>query len=148
MEVRIDHSQKWLDNHWRTIQSAYGKAPFFEYYAQDLHDILFKNHKYLFDLDLHLLSLCLKWLKWKKSIKQNKIYEKDPVSTVNDLRNVINAKNSTESMFSFKGIEYRQVFGHTFVADLSIIDLVFCTGPDAGEWIRKAALSGEQIDKK
>src|SRR5688572_27151690 len=32
-DIRIDHAQKWLNNHWRTIQSAYGKAPFFEYYA-------------------------------------------------------------------------------------------------------------------
>src|SRR5688572_26630455 len=22
-DIRIDHSQKWLNNHWRTIQSAY-----------------------------------------------------------------------------------------------------------------------------
>src|SRR4051812_20938609 len=32
-EVPIDYSQKWVNNHWRCIQSAYGKAPYFEYYA-------------------------------------------------------------------------------------------------------------------
>ena len=37
-DVRIDYSQKWLNNHWRTITSAYRNAPFFEYYADDLHD--------------------------------------------------------------------------------------------------------------
>src|SRR5690349_5579602 len=40
-DIQIDYTQKWLNNHWRTIQSAYGKAPFFEYYADDLHRILF-----------------------------------------------------------------------------------------------------------
>ena len=30
-DIRIDHSQKWLNRNWRAIQSAYGKAPFFEY---------------------------------------------------------------------------------------------------------------------
>ncbi|NJO02926.1 MAG: WbqC family protein [Bacteroidia bacterium] len=28
-DIRIDYSQKWVNIHWRTIQSAYGKAPFF-----------------------------------------------------------------------------------------------------------------------
>ena len=61
--VRIDYSQKWLNNHWRTIQTAYGNAPFFEYYAPDLHDIFFKKPVFLYDLDLQLLTLSLKWLK-------------------------------------------------------------------------------------
>src|SRR5690606_11364820 len=39
-EVRIDYSQRWLNNHWRTIQAAYGKAPFFEYFSPELHDEL------------------------------------------------------------------------------------------------------------
>ena len=28
-DIRIDYSQKWVNNHWRAIKSAYGKAPFF-----------------------------------------------------------------------------------------------------------------------
>ena len=39
-EVRIDYGQKWLNNHWRTIRSAYGKAPFFEHYCEDLEKVL------------------------------------------------------------------------------------------------------------
>src|SRR5687768_15589164 len=51
-DIRIDYSQKWLNNHWRTIQSAYGKAPFFEYYADDLYAIMFKKHRFLYDLNM------------------------------------------------------------------------------------------------
>ena len=39
-------SQKWLNNHWRTIQSGYGNAPFFEYYAPELQDILFRKNDF------------------------------------------------------------------------------------------------------
>ena len=31
-QIRIDYSQKWQAVHLRGMQSAYGKAPFFEYY--------------------------------------------------------------------------------------------------------------------
>lgn len=146
--VKIDYRLKWLDNHWRTIQSAYGKAPFFEYYASDLEKVLRKEYEYLFDLNQQLFSLCLRWLKWEKRIVGNKIYEKYPVSTVADLRNVIKAKNSTKSIFSYKGIGYRQVFGDNFVPDLSIIDLVFCTGPEANSILKGIGIAGEQIGPK
>src|SRR5688572_25723175 len=63
-DVRIDYTQKWLNNHWRTIQSAYANAPFFEFYADDLHQVLFKKHEFLLELNGELLSMCLKWLKW------------------------------------------------------------------------------------
>src|SRR5690349_1049815 len=42
-DIRIDYNQKWLNNHWRTIRTAYGNAPFFEYYAPDVENILFKK---------------------------------------------------------------------------------------------------------
>lgn len=147
-DVQIDYRLKWLDNHWRTIQSAYGKAPFFEYYADDLEKVMRKKFKFLFDLDQELLSLCLRWLKCEKRLAWNKIYEKYPVSTTKDLRNVIKAKNSTKSMFSYKGIGYRQVFGDNFVPDLSIIDLVFCTGPEARGILERLGMASEQIDPK
>lgn len=146
-DVKIDHRQKWLDNHWRTIQSAYGKAPFFEYYGQDLQNILYKKSECLFDLNKQLLSLCLTWLGWKKPIELSKTFEKSTISGVKDLRNVIKAKNNTESRFSYKRIEYKQVFGHNFVPDLSIIDLVFCAGPEAGKLIRMVETANEQIEE-
>ena len=54
--IRIDHTQKWVNTHWRAIQSAYGKAPFFEYYAEDLHTLLYKKFEFLYILDATLSS--------------------------------------------------------------------------------------------
>ena len=51
-DIRIDHRQKWVNNHWRSIVSAYNNAPFFEYYSDALHDTLYKEHTFLFDLNL------------------------------------------------------------------------------------------------
>src|SRR6478752_7094271 len=75
-EVRIDYSQKWLNNHWRTIESAYRSSPFFEFYADDLHTILFRQHTFLYDLNVELLTICLKWLKWNVTLQESMSYEK------------------------------------------------------------------------
>jgi len=143
-EIRIDHSQKWLSNHWRSIQSAYGKAPFFEYYAEDLHHILVKKFEFLYDLNYHLLSLCLSWLKMKRTITETEVFEKNPIRDVLDLRNVINAKNPTGSNKYYKPVEYNQVFGNMFVKDLSLIDLIFCAGPEATKLVQISAAGTEQ----
>ena len=135
-EVRIDYSQKWLNNHWRTITSAYGKAPFFEHYADELEKQLFRQPIFLYDLTRDLLSMCLKWLKWGTTIKETEKFEKPAPASVLDLRSALNAKDQTNLSQFYLPISYRQVFGNTFVANASIIDLIFCMGPEASRIIR------------
>lgn len=136
-EVRIDYSQKWLNNHWRSIQSAYAKAPFFEYYSDALHSILFKQYPYLYELNMNLLTLCLKWLRLDVQIQESLAYTKDVQVDTVDLRNAISAKKrgliNAEPHFK----PYTQVFGNAFVNDLSIIDLIFCTGPQALTYLKE-----------
>jgi hypothetical protein len=134
-EVRIDYSQKWLNNHWRTIQTAYGKAPFFEYYAEDLHDILFGKVDLLYDLNRALLTMCLKWLKWNMPIRETLAYEQNVLPEVTDLRSAISPKKAGNLAGFYEPAVYHQVFGNMFVENLSLIDLVFCEGPGAWDTI-------------
>ena len=129
-DLRIDYSQKWLNNHWRAIQSAYGNAPFYEYYADDLHRILFKRSPLLWDLNYELLTMCLGWLKLSINLRQTAGYEKEPLPPVTDLRSVIHPKKELLEGF-YTPVAYTQVFGKMFVPNLSIIDLIFCLGPGA-----------------
>ena len=138
-DVRIDYRQKWLNSHWRTMQTGYGKAPFFEYYAPDLHDALFRKPVFLYDLNLGLMTLCLKWLKRNVVIKQTGSYEKDPPAGIMDLRGVINPKKADSCNRFYKTMEYQQVFGSKFVPNLSLIDLIFCTGPGAWDIVQASA---------
>jgi hypothetical protein len=130
-DVRNDHSQKWLNNHWRAILSSYARAPFFEYYSDELHNTLFRQHTFLFDLNMELLTICLKWLKISVTILESSNYEVEPVDGIIDFRNAIHPKNLLPDKIGFREIGYMQVFGNKFVPNLSLIDLVFCEGPQA-----------------
>lgn len=138
-DVRIDYGQKWLNNHWRTIQSAYGKAPFFEHYRDDLESILFKKPVFLYDLNCELLSMCRKWLLWDVTIRESAHYEKTPPLEVLDLRSAINLKKGENEQYFYRPASYQQVFGNAFAANLSIIDLIFCEGPGAGAVVHASA---------
>jgi hypothetical protein len=142
-DVRIDYSQKWLNNHWRTIRTAYGNAPYFEYYAPDLEEILFRKRLFLYDLNLELMTMCLKWLGREVSIEETQEYIPSVPADVKDLRNRINPKKPSHCNSFFKSKEYPQVFGSMFVPNLSLADLVFNQGPGAWE-IVKASVVNEQ----
>ncbi len=140
-DIKIDYSQKWLNHHWRSIQSAYGRAPFFEYYASDLEKVLFAKHIFLYDLNYQLLSMCLKWLKWNVPVKESLAYEKTVDSSIMDLRSLINPKKSDIEEKFYKPASYTQVFGSTFVKNLSLIDLIFCEGPAARLIVEASAIT-------
>ncbi|MFL5728697.1 MAG: WbqC family protein [Cytophagaceae bacterium] len=128
-EVQIDYSQRWLNVHWRSIQSAYAKSPFFEYYSDSFREILFKKHRYLIDLNMELLTLCLKLLRVEKKLELSLEYREEVSNQdFTDLRGQSGRGGKSEII---TGIPYTQVFGRQFVPDLSIIDLLFCEGNNA-----------------
>ena len=140
-DVRIDYGQKWLNQHWRAIQSGYGKSAFFEYYSEDLEKALFRKTVFLYDLNIELLSLCLRWLKWDVEIMESMTYEKTPVKPILDLRSSINFKNEENLGNFYRPFNYHQVFGNTFVANASIVDLVFSEGPGAAQIVESSAVA-------
>jgi hypothetical protein len=135
-DLKIDHTQKWLNIHWRTIQAAYGNAPFYEYYSEDLHKVLFKKHEFLYDLNFNLLTLCLTWLKYAGEVKETLAYVKKPEGDFLDLRSAIHPKKAGLQAFH-NHAPYRQVFGSMFVPNLSLIDVIFCLGPDTRRYLQE-----------
>lgn len=135
-EIKIDYNQKWTNRHWRAIKSAYGKAPFFEYYADYIQQEIYANRVTLFELNLNLLTICLKFLQIDTLIEFSSRYSKLPPSPLIDLRSSIHPKKEFTYMGKFEYIPYQQTFGNSFVQGLSIVDLLFSEGPNAGLVIR------------
>jgi hypothetical protein len=130
-DVKIDYSQKWKNVHLRGIQSAYGKAPFFEFFFPYLDKVYSKNLTFLFDLNMELLTVCLKLLQMKIKVKMVSDIGLNLDTT--DIRGLIAAKEGfTKRDIMTPGI-YPQMFGLDFVPNLSIMDLLFCMGPESKE---------------
>jgi len=135
-EIRIDYQQKWQNNHWRSIESAYRNAPYFEHYAGELKKIFYLGHEQLFNLNKDLLSFCLRVIHLKVELSNTQQYEKVPSYAVSDLRGTISPKLVAFERTFYHPVSYQQVFGNTFVPNLSILDLLFCEGPKSIDLLR------------
>ncbi|MFT2008512.1 WbqC family protein [Pontibacter sp. 13R65] len=131
-DIEIDYSQKWQQIHWRTLQSAYGKAPYFEFYQDAIQAVYQQHPKNLFELNLNLLRLYLKFLKINKPLELSHSYLSVVPDNVLDLRNQIHPKINPDNLHVKP---YYQVFGNNFVPELSIIDLLFTQGPAASAYL-------------
>jgi hypothetical protein len=148
-EIEIDYRQNWVHQHWRTIQTAYGGTPYFEYYADYLHDIYVQKHSRLFDLNLAFLRFYLRYLRLRTPVEFTTEYlpahsataslpypaEQVP-NKVLDCRDSLTPKASVASEPDRKSVRpYVQSFGKDFVPGLSILDLLFMQGPAAGNFL-------------
>ncbi|PRY11625.1 WbqC-like protein [Pontibacter ummariensis] len=124
--VEIDYSQKWYKVHWRTIQAAYGRAPYFEFYSDYIREVYERQPKYLFELNVDLLGLYFKLLKLDRPVGFTEAYQTEVPANVLDLRNKIHPKIYPDNLHVKP---YTQVFGKQFASELSIIDLLFTQGP-------------------
>jgi len=138
-DIKIDYSQRWETIHWRTINAAYGKSPFFEFFADYFQAIYEKKSIFLWDINLSFLTLCLKLMKQNKTISQTEVYEKEVKNNVFDARTLINAKKGFETNNIYQPISYQQNFGNEFEPNLSIIDLLFCRGNQSLEILKKSS---------
>lgn len=131
-EIRIDYSQRWQNIHFRALNSAYRKSPFFDIFIDDFEQVIFKKHEFLVDLNVEILTLCLKYLRLNMSIDITSAYEKSYGNDILDLRNVFLPDNQ---LITHPLPTYQQIFGNAFVNNLSIIDLLFCVGNQAGVYL-------------
>jgi len=128
-DVRIDQSSRWQIIQWRTLLSVYAKAPYFEHYRDALEKIIFSKTDFLYDLNFNLLSFCLQSLKMKIPVSESVTYEQKPDLSISDLRSQIHPKMDYSTRPFYRPVPYLQVFGNTFVENLSVIDLLVSEGP-------------------
>jgi hypothetical protein len=134
-EVKISDNEHWQIRHFKSICSAYNRSPFFEYYVDELRMLYQQHAGELAEWNLK----CLNWLKnkleWPAEIRLTESTAPYGETRWKDQRNLVIPKNYN----LWNPIQYRQVFEERtgFFPNLSILDLLFNTGKQAGMLLRE-----------
>lgn len=114
-DIRISRQLDWRHQHWYAFESSYYNSPFFEYLQDDFHPIYNRDWEFLADLNEALINKCLELLEIDIEVEHSSEYE---VPMLLD---------------GAPKLQYYQVFKQKngFLADLSIVDLLFNMGPES-----------------
>ena len=160
-EVTIE--KPWAEKHWRALELAYKRAPFFEHYAPAVkrwYEVADKK-TLLTDVNALFLRGICKTLGLKTKIARDTAYPTKGVKTER-LLGIVRAAGADhylsgpsarayfdEAAFKAAGVtpewmdydgypEYKQLHGG-FEHAVSVLDLLFNTGPDALRYLRRTS---------
>jgi WbqC-like protein family len=137
-DVAISYDVDWQRQHWQSIKTAYGSAPFWLFYAPVFEKFYQKKYNFLFDFNYEILDTVLSILKIKKEVELSFTGTYEVGNTEGpDFRNAFPLKNK-----AFVGKKYAQLFEDRvgFLPNMSALDLVMCCGNQSLEVLKNSSL--------
>ena len=134
-DLRISDHNQWRRVHWNALQSAYSESPFFDYYADDIRPFFERKYDFLIDFNEAIRQKMCELIDIHPHVEYTSSYTpaiSHQPSAIADYRDVIHAKHPQPDA-TFEARKYWQVFQHKhgFLSNLSILDLLFCMGPES-----------------
>ncbi len=126
-DIEISFTDNWKNDHWRTIESAYSSAPFFEHYGEEVKALIFSKEENLMRFNEKITNTFLAWM----SIDFISLdYTIEYAQSESDFRGFpfddrLNTKKYTQVFEAENG----------FIPNLSILDLIMNEGPMARRWL-------------
>lgn len=159
-DVEICADSNWRRKHWRTLELAYGKAPYFKRHGPWVEAVLARDWTNLSDMNMCVLVDLLDILGIHVEVHRASDYKFSGAKS--DLvLDMCRKMGAGEYVFGQKGKDYADVssfeaagigvqfqeykhpvypqMGSGFISGLSILDLLFNCGPDS-----RAILTGEK----
>jgi hypothetical protein len=129
--VLMANELPWKREQWKTIQSIYRSAPFFEVYEMELASLLMNDTPYLFEYNWKLLTWLLKQLNVSTTVVKTEEFQVVPDLNLTDLRNQFIPK---KELPAGEFVHYFQLFEDRigFQSNMSALDLLFMCGPESG----------------
>jgi len=167
-EVKINPDYPWARKHWGAICTNYSPAPYFNLYAEELKEILFRDWENLHDLNITLMV----WVMRKLGIKIPVIYLSELPVRGSKSQRLIEACQAVNAQTYISGSggknymdldefaaanirvvwqeftppTYPQLFPDVgFIPNLSVLDVLFCCGPDSRRFLAEAVGAAEAL---
>ncbi len=131
-DITIKNEYDWQVQHWRTLVSVYNRSPYFFHYEPSLQPLFETRYDNLAVFNRAALQWTLQQLKMNIPVKETGNYLPSYPADVTDMR---------RGFGPIAHPPYYQAFQDRigFVADLSILDLLFSEGPRTTDWLRANA---------
>jgi len=164
-EVSIDPNQRWAEKHWRTIQQIYGRAPFFARYAPFIEPFYRQPPSLLVDFTIPLTitiardllgightrferssRLGISGTKTSRLVALASFFGATRYVSGPAAREYIDERQFQDAVIAVEYMNYDYV-GYPqrfppFEPAVSVLDLVFTVGPDAGRYIWERPAAG------
>jgi hypothetical protein len=120
-DVQISYAENWQKDHWKSLEAAYRRSPYFEFYEHLFRPFYKEKKASLVEFNLALHETILKIISLEMPYSLSESY----ASYAQDFRGEVFelAEDETQT--------YTQVFNdrHAFAPNLSILDAIFNLGP-------------------
>lgn len=134
-DIKSSNAIDWQKNHWQSLCSSYRRSPYFEFYEDELEPLFVDNSVSIFELNKQIINTMIRLLKLDITLDYSasfiKVYD-----GFFDGRNLYKEKKFSPALSP-----YIQVFSdrHSFLNDISILDLLFNQGPQSKEYLHQLA---------
>jgi hypothetical protein len=134
-EVKLSYCENWPQVHWRTIQTAYSSAPYFDFYAGELEAVYEQKQEFIADFTASLFHILCNHI----GIPHKQTFSEKYIEKSDAYRDYRNYWHTTKDHLLVP--RYWQVFSdkHGFEHNLSIIDLLFNMGPESAPYLFQLA---------
>jgi len=133
-DIEISYAEDWQKNHWRSIESAYRRSPYFEYYENELEKILLTPFQFLHELNATLINYIQSKIGLSVQIKNDCNHELSKEQKI-----IANPKFKN----NFLSAHYFQTFSDKFefFNNVSVLDLLFLEGPNSISILQESKFS-------
>jgi hypothetical protein len=130
-DIKIDRTKFNISQHRNALDTAYNKSPYYEYFTDDLHDILVKSDG-IMDIQIHFMQ----WLSKLFPLSQPSLFSEQ--FTAYGPKHADLRVYFTESESEGTPLPYYQVFQdrHGFLPGCSILDVLFNLGTETHSYLK------------
>lgn len=134
-ELEIDYTREWQRLHLRALKAAYSSSAFYEFYIDEIAEVIERRHRFLVDLNMEVTGLLCEMVGIDPLIRMTDKFIPE-YNDATDRRYDLTPKGTVRAVPEQQ--EYFQVFSpeHGFIPDLSILDLLFNLGPESYGYLK------------